>query len=159
MKVGLIDVDGHNFPNLALMKIAAYHKKRGDIVEWVNFLERYDKVYISKVFTFTPDICTAIQADDIERGGTGYNISKQLPEEIDNELPDYSIYSFAKWFDGTTAYGFITRGCIRNCPWCIVPKKEGRIQKYRDIENILQEKRAAVLMDNNILAADVAKNN
>ena len=53
MKIGLVDVDGHNFPNLALMKIAAYHKKRGDIVEWVNFFERYDKVYISKVKPLT----------------------------------------------------------------------------------------------------------
>lgn len=154
MKIGLVDVDGHNFPNLALMKIAAYHKKRGDIVEWVNFFERYDKVYISKVFTFTPDVVTVIQSDNIERGGTGYDISKQLPAEIDNELPDYSIYSFAKWFDGMTAYGFITRGCIRNCPWCIVPKKEGAIHKYRDIEDVLQNKKAAVLMDNNILASD-----
>lgn len=84
MKIGLVDVDGHNFPNLALMKIAAYHKKRGDIVEWVNFFERYDKVYISKVFTFTPDVVTVIQSDNIERGGTGYDISKQLPAEIDN---------------------------------------------------------------------------
>lgn len=123
MKIGLVDVDGHNFPNLALMKIAAYHKKRGDIVEWVNFFERYDKVYISKVFTFTPDVVTVIQSDNIERGGM-------------------------------TAYGFITRGCIRNCPWCIVPKKEGAIHKYRDIEDVLQNKKAAVLMDNNILASD-----
>lgn len=154
MKIGLIAVDGHNFPNLALMKIAAFHKKRGDTVEWVNYFERYDKVYLSKVFTFTPDISTIIQADDIERGGTGYDISKKLPEEIDNEQPDYSIYPLSKWFDGKTAYGFLTRGCIRKCPWCIVPQKEGTVKPYRDIEDILQGKKAAVLMDNNILASD-----
>lgn len=154
MKIGLLAVDGHNFPNLALMKIAAFHKKKGDTVEWVNYFEKYDKVYLSKVFTFTPDISTIIQADDIERGGTGYDISKKLPEEIDNEQPDYSIYPLSKWFDGKTAYGFLTRGCIRKCPWCIVPQKEGTIKPYRDIEDILQGKKAAVLMDNNILASD-----
>jgi hypothetical protein len=65
MKTGLIDVDGHNFPNLALMKIAAYHKQQGDTIEWVNHLERYDKVYQSKVFTFTPDVKTIVQADKV----------------------------------------------------------------------------------------------
>jgi hypothetical protein len=153
MKVGLIAADGHNFPNLALMKIAAFHKQQGDTVEWVNYFERYDKVYISKVFTFTPDILTVIQADQIERGGTGYDINKKLPEEIDSQQPDYSIYPLSKWYDGKTAYGFLTRGCIRHCPWCIVPQKEGTITPYRDIETILQGRNAAVLMDNNILAA------
>lgn len=154
MKIGLLAVDGHNFPNLALMRIATFHKKQGDTVEWVNFFEKYDKVYLSKVFTFTPDISTIIQADEIKRGGTGYDINKKLPEEIDNEQPDYSIYQASKWFDGKTAYGFLTRGCIRKCPWCVVPQKEGAIHKYRDIEDVLQNKKAAILMDNNILASD-----
>lgn len=154
MKIGLLAVDGHNFPNLALMKIAAYHKKRGDAVEWINHFERYDKAYLSKIFTFTPDISTVVQANEIERGGTGYDIGKSLPEEIDNQQPDYSIYPITKWFNGKTAYGFLTRGCVRSCPWCVVPKKEGPIRKYRDIEDVLQGKTAAVLMDNNILASD-----
>jgi hypothetical protein len=135
------------------MKIAAFHKQQGDTVEWVNYFERYDKVYISKVFTFTPDICTVIQADQIERGGTGYDINKKLPEEIDSRQPDYSIYPVSAWYNGKTAYGFLTRGCIRKCPWCIVPQKEGTITPYREIEDILQGRNAAVLMDNNILAA------
>ena len=153
MKIGLIAPDGHNFPNLALMKIATFHKQKGDTVEWVNYFERYDKVYISKIFTFTPDIHTVIQADEIERGGTGYNINKKLPEEIDSQQPDYSIYPLSSWYNGKTAYGFLTRGCIRKCPWCIVPQKEGSIKPYQDIEDILQNRNAAILMDNNILAA------
>jgi hypothetical protein len=154
MKTGIIAVDSHNFPNLALMKIAAFHKLRGDTVEWVNYLERYDKVYISKIFTFTPDVSTVIQVDEIERGGTGYDIRKKLPEEIDRMQPDYSIYPVSGYYDGKTAYGFLTRGCIRHCPWCIVPQKEGFITPYMDIEAVLQGRKAAVLMDNNILACD-----
>jgi len=154
MKIGLIAADGHNFPNLALMKIAAFHKQKGDTVEWVNYFERYNKVYISKVFTFTPDIQTVIQADEIEHGGTGYdNIRKELPKETDSQRPDYSIYPLSSWYNGKTAYGFLTRGCIRSCPWCVVPQKEGIIKPYRDIEEVLQGRNAAILMDNNILAA------
>jgi hypothetical protein len=153
MKIGLIAADGHNFPNLALMKIAAFHKCQGDTVEWVNYFEIYDKVYISKVFTFTPDIQSVIRAGEIIRGGTGYDISKKLPEEIDCQQPDYSIYPVSSWYDGKTAYGFLTRGCTRKCPWCIVPQKEGSITPYLDIEDILQGRNAAILMDNNILAA------
>ncbi|MDR1654199.1 MAG: radical SAM protein, partial [Prevotellaceae bacterium] len=149
MKIGLIAADGHNFPNLALMKIAAYHKQQGDTVEWVNYFEKYDKVYISKVFTFTPDVTTVIQADEIERGGTGYSIRKRLHPDIDALQPDYSIYQN---LDGKTAYGFLTRGCIRNCKWCVVPAKEGAIKAYMDIEVVLQGRENAILMDNNILA-------
>ena len=108
MKIGLLDVDGHRFPNLALMKLSAYHKTRGDTVEWVNFWNRYDKVYCSKVFTFTPDEHTYIQADEIIKGGTGYNFHENL--FCDDVLPDYSLYPMHK-----EAYGFLTRGCIRKC--------------------------------------------
>lgn len=121
MKIGLIAADRHHFPNLALMKIAAFHRQCADKVEWVNYLDRYDKVYISKVFTFTPDIDTCIQADEIERGGTGYDIKKKLPAEIDCMQPDYSIYQATF---GRTAYGFLTRGCIRSCPWCVLCRKK-----------------------------------
>ena len=61
MKIGLVDIDSHNFPNIALMKISQYHKDKGDSIEWVNYLKKYDIVYKSKVFTFTPDIKTKIQ--------------------------------------------------------------------------------------------------
>lgn len=123
MKIGLIDVDGHNYPNLALMKISAWHKSQGDDVEWYSpFAEHYDVVYMSKVFTHTNDYGYFINnADKIEKGGTGYDIKKDLPEDIDRLQPDYDLYCI----DKNTAYGFLTRGCIRKCPWCVVPKKEG----------------------------------
>lgn len=152
-KIGLIDVDGHNFPNLALMKISAYHKNMGDTVEFVNYFDFYDKVYMSKVFTFTPDINTSIQSNDIVRGGTGYDINVILPKEIEEIQPDYSLYPISKWYDQKTSYGFITRGCIRNCSWCLVRKKEGELRTVSDIEIISNGNKRIVLMDNNILAS------
>lgn len=159
MKIGLIDVDGYHaqhrrrgatFPNLALMRIAAWHKAQGDAVEWWIGFNRYDRVYMSKVFTFSPDIDTVIYADEIVRGGTGYKDYGSLPPEIEATPPDYSIYPGADY-----AIGFLTRGCIRACPWCIVPKKEGRIRPaatWRDIKR--PDSRKIVFMDNNVLACD-----
>ena len=71
MKIGLIDVDGHNYPNLPLMKISAYHKQKGDHVEWYSpmFSGHMDIVYMSKVFSFTPDYEYYIDADVVNRGG------------------------------------------------------------------------------------------
>lgn len=75
MRIGLIDVDGHNFPNIPLMKLSAWHKHHGDTVEWyMPFGERYDLVYMSKVFSFTPDYDLAVNADRVIRGGSGYAI-------------------------------------------------------------------------------------
>lgn len=155
MNIGLIDVDGHGFPNLALMKISRYWKQQGATVLWYSPFEHYDVVYLSKVFTFTADYQQCItNADRIERGGTGYKMyEKTLPPEIDRLQPDYSIYSHI--VDQKTAFGFLTRGCIRRCPWCIVPKKEGTLRPYMDIEEIAIEGRnKIVLMDNNVLASD-----
>ena len=147
MRIGLTDVDGHHFPNLALMKIAAYHKSIGDSVEWASPLfGHYDRVYKSKVFTFTPDDDTPY-ACEVVKGGTGYGMYEDLPEEIDGICPDYSIYP-----QFTAAYGFLTRGCPNRCPWCIVPKKEGSIRAYSDIEDWLCGRKEAVIMDNNIIA-------
>ena len=77
MKIGLLDVDGHNFPNLPLMKISAYHKQRGDDVEFLFPLEHYDRVYVSKVFgeEYSDDYLYAIDADEVIYGGTGYAIT------------------------------------------------------------------------------------
>lgn len=151
MRVGLLAVDS-TYPNLALMKISAYHKGRGDDVEWYNHLERYDKVYMAKVFGFTPDYGYYINADKVERGGTGYDIRKVLPPEIDRLQPNYSLY---QRIDGKTAYGFLTRGCPNRCKWCVVPKKEGAITPYMDVEEIAIEGRNnLILMDNNVLASD-----
>lgn len=147
MKIGLIDVDGHNFPNLALMKISAYHKSLGDSVEWAG-IGHYDRTYMSKVFTFSPDYQLGLGSyGEIVRGGTGYNLYNNLPDEIDRQCPDYSIYP-----KFTAAYGFLTRGCPNKCSWCVVPKKEGDIRKYSDIEDFLCDRKEAILMDNNVLA-------
>lgn len=151
MKIGLIDVDG-KLPNLALMKISRYYKQRGDEVEFYNFFDHYDIVYKSKVFTFTPDIDYYVNADKVESGGTGYDLHKTLPEEIDRLQPDYSLYPN---IDKKTAYGFLTRGCSNKCPWCVVPVKEGKIRPYMDVDEIAIDGRThLILMDNNILACD-----
>lgn len=151
MNIGLIAVDS-NYPNLALMKISAYHKSIGDHVEWYNPLCAYDKVYMAKVFSYTPDYGYYINAVEIEKGGTGYDISKKLPDHIDRLQPDYSLYPT---IDDKTAYGFLTRGCPNKCKWCVVPKKEGQIAPYMDIEEIaINGRKEIILMDNNILASD-----
>ena len=160
MLVGLVDVDGHAkkkkwgatiYPNLALCKIARYHKSQGDEVEWAIPFYHYDIIYKSKVFNFTPDDLTVYDADTIIKGGTGYDISSQLPKEIDRLQPDYSIYPN---IPSDTAYGLLTRGCPNKCRWCVVPKKEGAIRPYMDVDEIaIEGRRKLVLMDNNILAA------
>lgn len=152
MKIGLIDVDGHNYPNLALMKISAYHKAKGDSVEWWWGFEHYDRVYMSKVFddTYSPDIPAPFNADQIVRGGTGYCMSSQLPYEIEHMCPDYSLYPD---LTKDTAYGFLTRGCPNACPFCIVSEKEGRMsQRVADLSEWWSGQKNIVLMDANILA-------
>jgi len=148
MLIGLMDIDGHNFPNLALMKLSAYHKSVSDDVEWVNHFNHYDIVYQSKVFTFTPDNEFYVDATKTIKGGTGYN-TNTLPTNIDSIQPDYSLYPQYE-----SAYGFLTRGCPNRCSWCIVPQKEGDIKPYAEIETILQGRKSAILMDNNVLASD-----
>lgn len=152
MNIGLLAVDSH-YPNLALMKISEYHKSRGDKVEWYNPFDHYDKLYMAKVFSFTEDYGQwIVNVDSVEKGGTGYDVSKSLPPEIDRLQPDYSIYPS---IDNRTAYGFLTRGCPNKCKWCVVPLKEGNITPYMDIEEIsIQGRNKVILMDNNILASD-----
>ncbi len=149
MKISLVDVDGHHFPNLALMKIAAWHKAQGDSVDWYAPLFSHpEKIYASKVFTFTKDF-DYFPSCLIEKGGTGYRDYQELPHDVDACDPDYSIYPEVKY-----AIGFLSRGCIRKCPWCVVPRKEGGIRRYGDIERIAQGRKRVVLMDNNFLAND-----
>lgn len=148
MKVGLLAVDS-NYPNLALMKISEYHKKRGDCVEWYNPLCWYDKVYMAKVFGFTQDYGFYVHSAQIEKGGTGYDVTKKLPYEVDRIKPDYSLYRV----DDNVAYGFLTRGCPNRCKWCVVPEKEGDIAPYMDIAEVADGRKNVILMDNNILAS------
>lgn len=163
MKIGLIDVDGHNFPNIPLMKISAWHKNQGDSVEWYEpmFSGHMDKVYMSKVFSFSPDYEYFIDADEIVKGGSGYCISLvdgkevfdaskdiQLPDEIEHIYPDYSIYGITD-----TAYGFLTRGCPRGCDFCHVKVKEGLCsRKVADLSEFWNGQKNIVLCDPNILA-------
>lgn len=156
MNIGLHDAEkdyfkSKSFPNYALMKISAWHKAQGDNVEWWNPLCRYDRVYSSKVFDFTP--VDPYLPEDAIRGGTGYRdlpMDKELPPEIDGMYPDYSIYPECDY-----AIGYLTRGCPNHCRWCIVPKKEGQIRPYRKWQDIARKDTdKLVLMDNNILACD-----
>ena len=149
MRIGLVDVDSYHYPNLCLMKISAWHKSKGDTVEWAVPLGDYDKVYKSKVFTFTKDDKNNYGCE-VEKGGTGYgDFSKKLSDEIEHICPNYSLYGI-----NDVAYGFSTRGCIRKCSFCIVPKKEGDIRIHADIEEFLDNRKNLILMDNNIVASD-----
>ena len=146
MRIGLHDSDATGFPNLALMKLSAWHKSVGDTVEWWNPLLTYDRVYSSKVFTFTPE--NPYLPPNTIKGGTGYGLMFKLEPKIDDMFPDYSLYP-----ECHHAIGFLTRGCIRNCPWCIVPAKEGQIRAYRTWREIKRpDSRDIVFMDNNVLA-------
>lgn len=152
MKIGLIDVDSHNYPNLALMKISAYHKAHGDEVEWWWGWGQYDRVYMSKVFdeTYSPDIPEPLNAKEIIKGGTGYDKKKVLPPEIEHMCPDYSLYPD---LTQDTAFGFLTRGCPNNCPFCGVCEKEGRQSlKVANLSEWWSGQKNIVLMDPNLLA-------
>ena len=161
MKIGLIDGDGHNYPNLPLMKLSAWHKAQGDTVEWYQPFDRFDKVYISKVFADSPDYNEYVNADEVVRGGTGYAIhgaggetfrkedDPSLPDEVEHIYPDYSLY----YSPSDTAYGFLTRGCPRGCLFCIVGKKEGLCsRKVADLSEFWHGQKNIVLNDPNILA-------
>lgn len=173
MKIGLIDVDGHNFPNLALMKLSSYHKNAGDIVEWYSpDEEMYDVVYMSKVFsdTYSPDVPTPDNARKVVRGGSGYAIKledgkevyhkeldPELPNEIEHIYPDYSLYpeqtGFGRLLKAQTAYGFLTRGCPRACEFCHVVPKEGRCShQVAELSEFWHGQGNICLCDPNILA-------
>lgn len=179
MRIGLIDVDGHNFPNIALMKISAFYKTLHDIVEWYTPFEHYDIVYLSKVFSFSEDYKYPIYADEIVYGGTGYQIENKngkecfrkygqnfkkflttkntiiahsifLPDNVENIFPDYSIYPM---YTKDTAYGFLTRGCPRGCAFCHVKAKEGKKSyKVANLSDFWNGQKNIVLCDPNILA-------
>lgn len=162
MVIGLIDVDGHNFPNLALMRISSYWKSQGAKVEWHSQLSgHYDKVYMSKVFSFSRDYDYYIDADEIYKGGSGYAIElvngrevyhkeldADLPQDIEQCSPDYTIYPQYDYAIAQT-----TRGCPRGCPFCIVASKEGRCShKVADVSQFWQGQKHIDVIDPNITA-------
>lgn len=171
MRIGLIDVDSHNFPNLPLMKLSAWHKQQGDTVEWYEPLfhsmgKPLDKVYMSKIFSFTPDYSYYVNAKEVIKGGSGYCISFiegkevfdkskdiELPHEIETIYPDYEIYYDKIPEVKNTAYGFLTRGCPRGCNFCHVKDKEGRCAvKVADLDTFWRGQKNIVLLDPNITA-------
>lgn len=170
MRIGLIDVDGHNFPNLPLMKLSAWHKTNGDTVEWYEPLfhsmgEPFDRVYMSRVFgdEYSQDYPYYVNAKEVIKGGTGYNIHiengkevfekdkhKNLPDDVEHIYPDYSLYPE---YTKDTAYGFLTRGCCNNCSFCIVSKKEGLCShKVADLSEFWRGQKNIKLLDANLLA-------
>ena len=163
-KIGLIDVDGHNFPNLALMRISAYHKSKGDTVGWwwSDFVH-YDVVYMSKVFSdaYSPDVPEPLNADKVIKGGTGYQIhlvngkeeydketDTKLPIEVERMFPDYSIYPQYDF-----AVSMTSRGCPRGCSFCHVAAKEGRCAvKVADVSDFWNGQKEIRILDPNITA-------
>lgn len=167
MKIGLIDVDGHNFPNIPLMKLSAWHKSRGDSVEWYHPLlsGHMDKVYMAKVFSFTPDYAYPIDADQLVKGGTGYHIELRdgkeiwtgtdvnLPDEIEHIYPDYGLYGITD-----KSFGFLSRGCPRQCQFCHVKSKEGtKAHKVADLTEFWRGQKYIEICDPNILACPEAE--
>ena len=142
MKIGLIDIDS-TIPNLALMKLSAWHKLQGNQVEFYMPLWNYDRVYASKVFRFSdmpelPEGCI--------NGGTGFDLTTTLPPEVESIYPDYELYRCGY------AIGFITRGCNRKCDFCYVPEKEGKIKRVSEIKNFWKDQKQIMLLDNNLTA-------
>ena len=148
MNIGLLDVDGHNFPNFALMRASAYYKSKGCNVTWADIFNEYDDVIASKIFTFSEDYnFYPLRTKAIHKGGTGYDIKSRLPEEIESSLlMDYSIYPQHRF-----SIQFFSRGCIRHCPFCLVHDKEGGIHPVDPVE--LNHKGEWVeVLDNNFFA-------
>lgn len=151
MRIGIIDVDSKE-PNLALMKLSGFHKSHGHTVDFYSPVEAamspFDRVYASKVFTNTPDY--PYMPDGAWKSGTGYGDPMQLPKEIEHCMPDYDLYKV------DYSLGFTSRGCIRRCPFCIVPEKEGNIKEHSPLAEFVKH-RKVVLLDNNFLASPKAE--
>ena len=150
MRVGLIDCDSHNFPNLPLMKISSYYKKLGADVSFAERGTYYDELFVSKIFTESKE--PVLPAHGIlHRGGSGYDLENRLPEEIEHCYPDYGLYPE---LTKATAYGFLTRGCPRkNHTFCITPKKDGCVsRKVADLSEFWNGQKKIMLLDQNILA-------
>ena len=158
MHIGLIDVDGTKFPNLVLMKLSAWHKQQGDstyllrpddVLLGGDLFGGYDKLYVACVFTENAETAQRLEDIGAEVGGTGTDRAVTLPHEIEHFYPDYALYGNTK-----TAYGFLTRGCPRACPFCIVADKEGQTsRKVADLSSFWDGERHIKLLVPNLLAA------
>lgn len=174
MTIGLIDVDS-KIPNLALMKISNYYKNLGEQVEFVQDNKEYEKIYASSIFTRSKDECEKLletYGDKIEIGGTGWDIKKELPVDIEKSRPDYDLYTaeeIASRMKGigtkekklkkateivNAGMGFTSRGCVRNCPFCFVPKKEGKFRDVAEIGDLINPKSNVLILHDNNLTAD-----
>lgn len=163
MNVGLVDVDSHNFPNLVLMKLSAWHKSKGDtvyllkpddILKGVNLFTHYDRLYGACVFTENSGIAEQLEKNGVHTGGTGTSSKEVLPDEVEHMKPDYSLYGIPD-----TAYGFMTRGCPRHCPFCIVGDKEGLVsRKVADLSEWWDGQKNIKLLDPNLLACTEHEN-
>ena len=159
MKIALVDVDSHNFPNLVLMKLSAWHKNRGDEVTLMsaetalkeeNLIFKYDKIYGACVFSGQDEILQELEKRGVHLGGTGTRYREILPYEVEHIMPDYSLYGITD-----TAYGFLTRGCPRGCSFCVVGQKEGRKSyKVADVSEWWDGQENIKLIDPNLLACD-----
>ena len=144
MRIALHDTDQNNFPNLALMKISAWHKKLGHKVQFFrNTSELSDIIYSSKVFSYSKT--DPLLPNHVIKGGFGYGKKETLPDMIEHICPDYELYNL------NYSLGFLTRGCSKKCSWCSVFEKEGLIRAHTDIEEFTRHGEV-VLMDNNVLA-------
>ena len=146
-KILLVDLDDTSFPNLALMKLSAFHKRIGNQVTFNFLIGRYDEVFVSCVFSKNAYKVKNLPFDSLCMGGSGINLQEKLENVTEKTMPDYALYG--KDF----SLGFITRGCSRKCTFCLVPEKEGMIYLAADISEFLSPHfDKVVLLDNNILA-------
>ncbi len=143
MQIALYDVDS-KIPNLALMKLSAWHKAQGDEVQWYMpiYIDTYDKIYASKIFNYSDG--DGLIPDRMIIGGTGYDMHIDLAPEIEAMVPDYSLYDYPH------SIGFAMRGCRLRCTFCVVPEKEGKPKPYNTIDEIWTQRDSdfIVLLDN-----------
>ena len=161
MNVALVDIDSHHFPNLVLMKLSAWHKRQGDVVSLLppaevfagdNLFAPHDKIYGACVFTSNTKIAQMIENMGGYVAGSGTGKPDVLPDEIEHIYPDYLLYGITD-----TAYGFMTRGCPRKCPFCIVSEKEGEKSRKAvktDLTEWWHGQKEIKLLDPNILACE-----
>lgn len=172
LKIGLIDFDG-KIPNLALMKLSTFYKSKGAQIFLNDIPKNIDKVYCSVLFTWNKEKASELKNlyKNIVFGGTGWDLEIKLPEEIENSKPHYDLYKVEDIHSRlggimkketrlakaetivNMGIGFSSRGCVRNCGFCFVPKKEGKLYQVSEIKDIINPRSNVItLLDNNFTA-------